>query len=139
MPWLLDTNTLSLFVRQRDRGLCAKVEAAAEVCLISSISWYELEYGVAKRPDLKTLRTRLDLLRETFPDVENFGDDAAFHSGVVRARLETRRPNAEPIGPYDVLIAGHALSLGAVLVTDNVAEFSRVPGLLLENWRSERT
>ncbi len=138
MPWLLDTNTVSLFARQRDGELCARVEAAADDCHISAVTWYELEYGVARRPDLRTLRIRLDLVRETFPDVEVFGEDAAFHAGAVRAALETRRPNATPIGPCDVLIAGHALSLGAVLVTDNVGEFSRVPQLRVENWRTLR-
>jgi tRNA(fMet)-specific endonuclease VapC len=54
----------------------------------------------------------------------------------VRVILETLRPNAQPIGPYDVLLAGHALALGATLVTHNTREFARVPGLTVEDWQS---
>lgn len=45
------------------------------------------------------------------------------------------RPNAQPIGPYDILLAGHALSMGAVLVTHNTRGFTRVPGLAVEDWQ----
>ena len=55
---------------------------------------------------------------------------------IVRASLEAMRPNAQPIGPYDVLLAGHALALGAVFVTHNTREFSRVSGLSTEDWQS---
>lgn len=136
MPWLLDTNAVSLFARKRDLALCARIEVEATECLVSAVTWYELEYGAARRPDLATLRRRLDLLREAFPEIEDFGEEAAFHAAAVRAALEGLRPNAQPIGPHDVLIAGHAISLGATLVTGNVSEFQRVPGLRVENWQS---
>ncbi len=55
----------------------------------------------------------------------------------MRAHLETIRPNAQPIGPCEVLLAGHALALGAVLVTHNVREFSRVPRLVVEDWQTD--
>jgi tRNA(fMet)-specific endonuclease VapC len=51
--------------------------------------------------------------------------------------LETLKPNAQPIGPHDVLLAGHALALGAVLVTHNVREFTRVPRLVVEDWQAK--
>ena len=54
----------------------------------------------------------------------------------MRAYLETLRPNAQPIGPHDVLLAVQALALGAVLVTNNVREFTRVPRLIVEDWQS---
>jgi tRNA(fMet)-specific endonuclease VapC len=136
MFWLLDTNAVSRFGRRINRNLVARIEREAVGCLVSTVTWYELEYGVAKRPELTALRTRLELLREYFPEAVPFAEDAAFHAGVVRAQLERLRPNAQPIGPYDVLLAGQALSLGATLVTANVAEFSRVPGLVVENWES---
>ena len=136
MLWLLDTNVVSRFARRVDLGLVAHVEREAADCLVSTVTWYELEYGAAKRPDVPALRKRLELLREIFPESIPFGEDAAFHAGVVRAQLERLRPNAQPIGPYDVLLAGQALSLGATLVTANTAEFSRVPGLVVENWES---
>jgi tRNA(fMet)-specific endonuclease VapC len=69
------------------------------------------------------------------PAVEDFDEYAAQLAAEVRASLETMRPNAQPIGPYDVLLAGHALAMGAVLVTHNTREFSRVPGLSVEDWQ----
>jgi tRNA(fMet)-specific endonuclease VapC len=57
--------------------------------------------------------------------------DAAVHSGQLRAELAR---GGTPIGPYDQMIAGHARSLGLVLVTNNVREFERVPGLRIEDW-----
>src|SRR5258708_10136742 len=131
---LLDTNAVSRFVRRVDVGLAAQIERNAESCLISAVTWFELEFGAAKRPDLPVLRRRMELLREAFPRVEAFDDDAAFHASTVRAYLERLRPNAQPIGPYDLLLARQALSLGAVLITANVREFARVPGLKMENW-----
>ena len=60
-----------------------------------------------------------------------FDADDALAAGEVRTALELR---GTPIGPYDVLIAGHALRHGATLVTANTREFSRVPGLMVEDW-----
>jgi tRNA(fMet)-specific endonuclease VapC len=138
MIWLLDTNVLSVFSRRRDPKLVEQVQSKAEDCLVSCVSWFELEYGAIKRPDIPSLRVRLSLLKETFPEPLPFDEDAAFHAAGVRTVLEIARPNASPIGPYDVLLAGHALSVGAILVTGNVREFSRVPGLRVENWQSGR-
>ena len=64
-------------------------------------------------------------------EVAVFDHDAALSYGRVRARLETI---GSPIGSMDLLIAAHALSLGVRLVTNNLREFRRVPGLKLENW-----
>ena len=75
---------------------------------------------------------------DPFPGVAPFDAAAAYQSGIVRAYLARLRPNAQPIGAYDALLAGHALALGAVFVTHNVAEFSRVPGLVVENWQRNR-
>ncbi len=134
MIYLPDTNVFSRFLRERDEGLRDRLLAELAFCRLSSICLFELEYGVAKRPDLPVLRTRVDKLQALIPSAPDFGKDAAYHAGEIRARLELLRPNAQPIGPYDVLLAGQALSLGAVLVTANVREFSRVPGLQVENW-----
>lgn len=134
MIYLPDTNVFSRFIRERDARLRDKLEAELEFCRLSPICLFELEYGAARRPDLPQLRRRIERLKEIFPATSDFGEDAAFHAGLVRAQLESRKPKAQPIGPYDVLLAGQALSLGAVLVTANVREFSRVAGLQVENW-----
>ncbi len=62
-----------------------------------------------------------------------FDAAAAAEAAMVRATLEA---TGQPIGPYDTLLAGHAISLGFVLVTHNTIEFSRVPGLVLEDWQA---
>ena len=69
-------------------------------------------------------------------DVLNYDQEAAAHSGQLRAELAK---NGKPIGPYDQMIAGHARSQGLILVTNNLREFERVPGLRVEDWvRSDR-
>jgi len=133
--YLLDTNALSRLVSGRDPGLGAKVRQHRPDCVVSTISWYELEYGRLRSPDPGRTAIRLALLRAAFPDVQPFGEREASRAASVRAHLETLKPNALPIGPYDVLLAGHALELGAVLVTANVREFLRVPGLTVESWQ----
>jgi tRNA(fMet)-specific endonuclease VapC len=64
-------------------------------------------------------------------DVLDYDDEAAIHTGQLRAELARL---GQPIGPYDQLIAGHARSQGLILVTNNLREFQRVPGLRVEDW-----
>lgn len=134
--YLLDTNVLSRLVRGVDPQLSEKVGRHVTDCVLSSIAWYELAYGAARSPDPLKSGERLELLRSIFPFVRSFGEEEAFEAASVRAHLETLKPNAQPIGPHDVLLAGHALALGAVLVTHNVREFGRVPRLAVEDWQT---
>lgn len=134
--YLPDTNALSRYGAGRSSALSRRVEAHATELRLSSVVWFELRYGAEKRPDIPALEIRLERLREIMPDVEPFDEEAAWHAARVRVALATLRPNAQPIGHYDTLLAGHALALGAVLVTNNVDEFARVPGLAVEDWQS---
>lgn len=136
MAFLLDTNAFSRFVSGRNPKLSERVFQYRRDCLLSAVTWYELEYGRLRSPDPVRTGTRLALLRTYFSDVQPFGEREAERAGWVRAHLATLKPNAQPIGPYDVLLAGHALALGATLVTHNVREFSRVPGLAVEDWET---
>ena len=137
MPlYLLDTNVLSRLARGIDQGISDQVARQVEDCILSSVAWYELEYGAARSSDPAKSVERLTLLRSIFPFVRAFGEEDATEDASVRAYLETLKPNAQPIGPHDVLLAGHALALGAVLVTHNVREFSRVPRLVIEDWQT---
>lgn len=137
MPlYLLDTNVLSRLARGIDKSISEKVARHFEDCVLSSITWYELEYGAARYSDPVKSTERLILIRSAFPFVQTFGEVEASEAASVRTYLETLKPNAQPIGPYDVLLAGHARALGAVLVTHNVREFSRVPHLLIEDWQA---
>ena len=100
---------------------------------VSSVTAAKLSYGAEKssRPE----QNREALSRFLLPlEVLAFGDEAAAAYGRVRAALEK---SGTPIGPLDTLIAAHAVSLGVTLVTNNVREFSRVPGLEVEDWTHE--
>jgi tRNA(fMet)-specific endonuclease VapC len=136
MIYLLDTNTVSRFMRDRDAALREKVLGNLAACRLSAIVLAELYYGATKRPDMPVFAERVETLRTMFADVTVFDEEAAWHTGRIRAHLETLKPNAQPIGVYDVQIAGHALGLGATVVTHNVDEFRRVPGLMVEDWEA---
>lgn len=135
MIYLPDTNVFSRFLRggEANRSLRDKLLAELPFCRISAIVLSELEYGAA-RSGKPRHRQRVAQLRALFPDVAPFDADAAAFAGNVRAYLATLKPNAQPIGPYDGLLAGHALALGACVITGNLGEFGRVPGLIVENW-----
>lgn len=135
MIFLPDTNVFSRYLRGEDGRLKAKLEANLRFCRLSAVVLSELEFGAAKRPDLPTLRTRVARLRQIVGiEAEYSCADAVFY-GAVRAHLASLKPNAQPIGPYDLMLAAQALRLGAVLVTHNTAEFARVPNLSLEDWQ----
>ena len=137
MIYLPDTNVWSRYLRDRreDAQLCDRVEAMLSECRLSSIALMELEYGAAKRPDVPAFRDRIVSLQAVFREVLPFGAACAYHAGFVRAHLANLKPNAQPIGPYDALLAGQALAFGAIFVTHNTAEFARVPGLVCEDWQ----
>jgi tRNA(fMet)-specific endonuclease VapC len=97
---------------------------------ISAITLAELQFGVAKSQAQKKNQNALDeflLPLEVLP----FSESATHAYGQIRANLERR---GTPIGANDLLIAAHALSLGALLVTNNTREFERIPGLQFANW-----
>ena len=97
---------------------------------ISSITLSELEYGVAK--SVKPQQNKLALTEFLAPiEVLPYDDGAALRYGPLRVHLERQ---GTPVGSLDLLIAAHALSLECVLVTNNVSEFKRIPGLKVENW-----
>ncbi len=137
MIFLPDTNVFSRYLRGRaeDVLMRERLDVSLAACRLSAIVLMELEYGAAKRPEVAAFRERIARLKEVFPGVAAFDDAAAHHTGIVRAFLSNLKPNAQPIGTYDALLAGHALALGAVFVTHNTAEFSRVPGLTVEDWQ----
>jgi tRNA(fMet)-specific endonuclease VapC len=101
-------------------------------CAISSISTYQLYTGVEKCADPAKLLAKVNLLLATVNELV-FDGQAAREAGRIHARRESR---GCMIGPYDVLLAGHARSAGLTLVTTYVGEFGRVPGLSLENWHA---
>lgn len=132
MRYLLDTNTCIAAMRHHTPVLQRLAAVAPADCAISSITTYELYTGIEKCADPAKESAKVDLLLTTVSELV-FDGKAAREAGRIRALLESQ---GRMIGPYDVLLAGHARSVGLTLVTANVSEFSRVPGLNWENWHA---
>lgn len=131
--YLFDTNAMSVLVHQR-RGyerIATRIDALRPADrVVSMITLSDLHTMIAKADAPQAKGTRVWRVLLNFR-LEDFGEAAALHAGEIRAHLE---PRGLGIGPLDTLIAAHARSLGAVVVTGNVREFSRVPDLVVENW-----
>ncbi len=132
--YALDTNTVAYFFKGMG-GVGRRLLAMppAEI-MVSTVVAFELAVGVAKSPEAGRRREQLARFLATV-SVVPFGREEADASAGIRADLEQR---GLPIGPLDVLIAGTALARGAVLVTRNTREFSRVAGLRVESWYNEK-
>lgn len=132
--YLLDTNTISYLVRDPSPGLSAKLMAASpEALAVSVVTAGELWFGLKKLgPTQRATRIglRLNALLETIA-TRPLPSTAAETYATVRAHLETK---GTPIGGNDLWIAAHALADGLTLVTNNLREFERVPGLRVEDW-----
>jgi tRNA(fMet)-specific endonuclease VapC len=129
---LLDTNTCIYAIRRRPPAVLARLNAARpdEVAL-SVIVAMELEVG-AMRAEARAYAPAVRAWLSAF-NVLPLGDDARGHFARIKCDLMAR---GQLIGPMDLLIAAHALALGATLVTNNQREFKRVKGLKTENWVS---
>ncbi|MEL7978017.1 type II toxin-antitoxin system VapC family toxin [Isoptericola sp. F-RaC21] len=128
--YLLDTNILIALLRDEGDAARPRLRAAEGRIAVSTISEMELEFGIERSRDPVRNRQAVDELL-SLVEIVPFETTAAMHAGRIRAVLAGR---GTPIGPYDALIAGQARSLGMVVVTNNVREFSRVPGLEVEDW-----
>jgi len=127
---MLDTNLCIRVIRDRPRDLQERFNEAAVGLCVSMVTMAELLYGAEKsaRP-AEGRRQVMDFTGRV--EVLDFNTDAAAHGGEIRATLERR---GQIIGPYDLMIAGHARSRGLMLVTGNGGEFTRVDGLRCEDW-----
>jgi tRNA(fMet)-specific endonuclease VapC len=128
--YLLDTNIVSDLVRNPSGRITQRIRKVGEAQVCTSIIVAaELRYGSSKKgsPRLAAQLEAILSVLETLP----FDAPADKTYGLLRTRLEQK---GEPIGGNDLLIAAQALSLGHILVTDNVREFGRVDGLRCENW-----
>jgi tRNA(fMet)-specific endonuclease VapC len=130
LRYLLDTNVLSDLVRNPQGVVTRQITRLGQDTVCTSIIVAcELRFGAAKK-DAVRLTQQLELILDALPILPlEAGADSIY--GEVRAALEKA---GQPIGPNDLLIASQALALGLTLVTDNIREFERVPGLKLENW-----
>ena len=128
---MLDTDVASYLIRDPSPERIHQLgEASPHSFVISAVTRGELRYGLGRRPEAVTLARVTELFLagvETLP----WDDAAADRCGVVRAELALK---GRPIGSLDEMIAAHALSCDAVLVTGNVRHFGRVTGLRLRAW-----
>jgi tRNA(fMet)-specific endonuclease VapC len=130
LTYMLDTNICIYVMKNYPQALRAKFNALAERLCISSITLGELHYGAeksARRADNLSAIDNFVARLEVLP----FETKAAIHYGQLRAELERA---GTPCGPHDMQIGGHARSEGLIVVTNNVGEFARMPGVRAENW-----
>lgn len=130
LRYMLDTNILIYTIRNRPASVRHQFETHDGEMCTSSVTAMELFYGAHKSQDV---RRNLGVVEGLLARIEvlDFDLDAAEHAGQIRATLASA---GTPIGPFDVMIAGHARSTGLCLVTNDLGEFERVSGLRLENW-----
>ena len=130
MRYMLDTNICIYIIKNKPKKVIIELKRhkPSEIC-VSAITYAELTYGVEKSMAVEKNRLALALLFSNI-EVLNFDIKAAIHYGKIRAYLEKQ---GTPIGPLDMMIAAHAMSLGYTVVTNNIKEFERVPDLKLEN------
>ena len=128
--YLLDTNILSHLVRDPHGSVARRIAEVGEQKVATSIVCAaELRFGARKKGSAR-LTAQVEAILDILP-VLALEPPADAHYAELRADLERR---GTPIGGNDMLIAAHALTIDAVLVTDNVREFARVASLKVENW-----
>ncbi|NJM29047.1 MAG: type II toxin-antitoxin system VapC family toxin [Rhizobiales bacterium] len=127
---LLDTDVCIYALKGRSHTLAQRFSAHNGRMAISDISMFELCYG-AERYDEPQKRLSVIEAFSARLEILPFDTRAAQHAGQIRATLERK---GQPIGAYDLMIAGIARSQGLVLATNNVREFGRVEGLRVERW-----
>ena len=130
LKYMLDTNICIVTIKNRPEQVREAFKRHSGQLSISTVTLMELIYGAEKSAnpernlaDVEGFAARLEVLP--------YDAQAAAHSGQLRAELARV---GKPIGPYDQMIAGHARSLGLILVTNNLREFERGPGLRVEDW-----
>ena len=130
IKYLLDTNMLIYTIKHRPPQVRKAFTVHNEQMAVSTITVGELVYGAERSAcpernlaDIEGLFSRVEVIE--------FDAKAAYHFGQIRAELYAK---GRPIGPYDMMIAGHARSEGLILVSNNEKEFERVSGLRMENW-----
>ena len=133
IEYMLDTNICIYVIKNRPSEVVSQFNQHYAEMAISSVVASELYYGAYKSGlDRHMIAVQAFVNRIAIIEFDNAAANA---SGEIRADLANR---GTPIGPYDVMIAGHAVSQNCTLVTNNVREFERVSQLAIENWINTR-
>ena len=131
MIFLLDTDICIYYINNTPASVRKRFNMLRPGDLgVSSIVVAELRYGVARSRAKEKNSAALDDFLSPL-EVVPFDESAALRYGAIRAELQTK---GTPIGAMDMLIAAHAISLGVTLVTNNLREYKRVPGLKCITW-----
>ena len=129
--YLLDTNMCIYLMKDSFPSMTERLLShSPEEFAISSVTLFELEYGAAKSKWGERTRDNLYAFLSPFT-ILPFDADDAVAAGCIRALLAEQ---GNPIGPYDVQIAAQAYARGLTVITHNADEFSRIPGLKVEDW-----
>ena len=129
MRYMLDTDIASYLIRGDHTGVTEKFTELYEICVMSSITAAELQYGAKKRNN-RILTQKVQALCNLMTIIP-WNEDTASAYAKLRVELET---SGDPIGNMDMLIAASAIAEDATLVTNNVEHFSKVASLKIENW-----
>lgn len=132
MRYAFDSDICIYLMNDRYPALNERVAALEDRPVVSSVALAELCFGAEKSRKQAHNRRELEFFLAQV-DVLPFDAAAARHYGQIRAELEAK---GTPCGGNDMLIGAHARSLGLILVTNNIREFQRMPGLEVENWAS---
>ncbi len=131
MKYLLDTDTLSFYMRQRPSILNRFLRVTSNKLVISSVTMMEIEYGFNRKP--KQRQKYEPILKPLLEKIQFV--DLSVQDGLIAGRIKVQLDSqGTPIGPYDLLIAGIAVSRGLIVVTGNTREYSRITGLRIEDW-----
>jgi tRNA(fMet)-specific endonuclease VapC len=132
MKYILDTNICIYIINQKPAKVLRKFERYPVYDFgISSITHAELQYGVEKSEYKTTNQAALDEFLLPLTILPFQGQRLVTCYGEIRTSLESK---GQTIGPFDMLIAAHALSLELTIISNNIKEFSRIPNLKCENW-----
>jgi len=130
LKYLLDTNIVIYTMKNRPQQVKRRFQQHHGQMGISTVTLGELVFGAEHSQEVERNLADIEAMAARL-EVMPFDKKAAYHFGQIRAELYR---TGHPIGPYDMMIAGQARAIGLILVTNNVKEFERVQGLLLEDW-----
>ncbi|MEZ0373408.1 MAG: type II toxin-antitoxin system VapC family toxin [Candidatus Sericytochromatia bacterium] len=131
MRYMLDTNICSYILKNHPASVKAHFDrVGAQALILSTVVLAELYFGAARHPKGVRIRKEIDDFSSRLAVIP-WDQTAADHYGMIRAELEK---TGSPIGAMEMLIAAHARSLGAVLVSNNTRHFEKVAGLSIDNW-----
>ena len=130
LKYLLDTNIVIYTMKNRPQQVKRRFKQHKDQMCISSVTLGELIFGAEHSQQVERNLTDIEAIVARL-EVLPFDNKAAYHFGQIWAALYNI---GKPIGPYDMMIAGQTRASGLTLITNNIKEFERVPGLMLENW-----